>query len=75
VFFDVPVEVCMERNRRRNRVVPEDVMNRMSAKLRPPTFDEGFSKIVVVRVKQKVAEKPAHGEEVPSHSKGATETE
>jgi len=51
VFFDVPVEVCMERNRRRERVVPEDVMQRMASKLKPPTFTEGFSKIVVVRVK------------------------
>ena len=53
VFFDVPIETCMERNRRRERVVPEDVMRRMAAKLRPPSFSEGFSKIVVVRVKQK----------------------
>jgi predicted kinase len=53
VFFDVPVEVCLERNRRRQRVVPEDVMRRMAAKLRPPTFEEGFAKITVVRVKQK----------------------
>jgi predicted kinase len=51
VFFDVPVAVCMERNRRRERVVPDDVMQRMAAKLKPPTFNEGFSKIVVVRVK------------------------
>ena len=53
VFFDVPLEVCLERNRRRERIVPEDVMQRMAAKLRPPTFDEGFSKIIVVRVKKK----------------------
>jgi predicted kinase len=53
VFFDVPLEVCMERNQRRQRVVPEDVMRRMAAKLRPPAFDEGFSKIIVVRVKKK----------------------
>jgi predicted kinase len=53
VFFDVPLEVCLARNARRERVVPEDVMQRMAAKLKPPTFDEGFSKIVVVRVKQK----------------------
>jgi len=53
VFFDVPVEVCLERNRRRERVVPEDVMQRMAAKLRPPTFEEGFSKIIVVRVKSR----------------------
>jgi predicted kinase len=53
VFFDVPVEVCLERNQRRERVVAEDVMRRMNAKLKPPTFEEGFSKITVVRVKQK----------------------
>jgi predicted kinase len=53
VFFDVPVEVCLERNQRRERVVAEDVMRRMSGKLRPPTFEEGFGKITVVRVKQK----------------------
>ena len=52
VFFDVPLEVCTERNLRRNRVVPEDVMQRMAQKLRAPTFDEGFSKITVVRVKK-----------------------
>jgi predicted kinase len=51
VFFDVPVEVCTERNRRRERMVPEDVMQRMAAKLVPPSFEEGFAKITVVRVK------------------------
>ncbi|MFZ0802831.1 MAG: ATP-binding protein, partial [Terriglobales bacterium] len=53
VLFDVPLEVCMERNRRRDRVVPEEAMRRMAGKLKPPGFEEGFSKITVVRVKQK----------------------
>lgn len=53
VYFDVPLEVCLERNRRRDRNVDEDVMRRMAAKLRPPTFEEGFSKVTVVRVKKK----------------------
>jgi predicted kinase len=53
VFFDVPLDVCMERHQRRGRVVPKDVMRKMAGKLRPPTFEEGFSKITVVRVKQK----------------------
>ena len=53
VFFDVPLEVCMERHLRRTRKVSEEVMRRMATKLKPPTFDEGFSKITVVRVKQK----------------------
>ena len=52
VFFDVPLEVCLERNHRRPRIVSDDVMQKMSEKLKPPTFDEGFSKITVVRVKQ-----------------------
>jgi len=56
VFFDVPVEVCMERNRRRERVVDEEIMRKMAAKLKPPTFEEGFSKVTVVRVKKKEAE-------------------
>ncbi|HSB75114.1 MAG TPA: ATP-binding protein [Terriglobales bacterium] len=58
VFFDVPTEVCMERNQRRNRVVPQEVMERMAGKLRAPKFEEGFSKITVVRVK-----KAAEGED------------
>jgi predicted kinase len=52
VFFDVPLEVCLERNRKRERQVKEDVVQRMAAKLKPPTFEEGFSKITVVRVKK-----------------------
>jgi predicted kinase len=53
VYFDVPLEVCLERNARRQRVVEDDVMRQMAAKLKPPTFEEGFSKITVVRVKAK----------------------
>jgi predicted kinase len=56
VFFDVPLEVCIERHQRRDRVVPEDAMRRMAAKLKPPAFQEGFAKITVVRVKKKEQE-------------------
>ena len=49
VFFDVPFEVCRARNRRRRRVVPDDVLMRMSARLSPPTAEEGFARITVVR--------------------------
>jgi predicted kinase len=55
LFFDVPLEVCLERHARRGRAVPEDIMRKMAGKLKPPTFEEGFSKITVVRVKQKDA--------------------
>ena len=53
VFFDVPLEVCLERNRKRERIVSEEMMRNMAQRLKAPTFDEGFSKIVVVRVKSK----------------------
>lgn len=56
VFFDVPLELCLERNRKRQRQVSEDVMRQMAGRLKPPTFKEGFSKIVVVRVKKNETE-------------------
>jgi len=49
LFFDVPLEVCLDRNRTRVRVVPEDAMRVMAAKLMPPSVDEGFSRVTVVR--------------------------
>jgi predicted kinase len=52
VFFDVPLDVCLERNRQRDRSVSEEVMRKMAEKLKPPAFEEGFEKITVVRVKQ-----------------------
>ncbi|WP_035351142.1 ATP-binding protein [Edaphobacter aggregans] len=51
VFFDVPLAVCMDRNRKRERAVTDEVMQKMAERLRPPTFKEGFEKITVVRVK------------------------
>lgn len=49
LFFDVPLEVCLERNRGRARVVPEEAVRAMAAKLVPPDLDEGFSRVTVVR--------------------------
>ena len=51
VFFDVPLEICLERNSRRDRQVTDEVMHKMAERLRPPAFKEGFDKITVVRVK------------------------
>ncbi|SPE39961.1 Kinase-like protein [Candidatus Sulfopaludibacter sp. SbA3] len=48
VFFDVPLEVCRARNAARHRVVPEEAMVKMAAKLVPPTTAEGFDRVVVV---------------------------
>ena len=64
VFFDVPLDVCLDRNRKRQRVVAEDVMRRMGAKLQAPTFEEGFTKITNVRVKKKESEDAVPAAEV-----------
>lgn len=63
LYFDVPLEVCLERNRKRGsvvagsardaRVVPEDVLHRLARRLEAPTQEEGFSRIVVVRTAAK----------------------
>jgi predicted kinase len=49
VFFDVPVEICQERNRLRQRIVPEEVIAAMQAKLVPPDVEEGFRRITLVK--------------------------
>jgi predicted kinase len=49
VYFDVPVKVCQERNRLRQRVVPEAAIEAMQAKLVPPSLEEGFSRIMIVK--------------------------
>ena len=49
VFFDVPLEICVARNRGRARVVPLEAMRKMAAKLVPPRASEGFSRVTVVR--------------------------
>ncbi|MGO9262350.1 MAG: AAA family ATPase [Bryobacteraceae bacterium] len=46
LFFDVPPEVCRERNRQRHRVVPDAAMEKMAARLAPPTIEEGFTRVV-----------------------------
>lgn len=49
LFFDVPLELCQERNLKRRRNVPEEAMRRMAAKLVPPRLEEGFSRVRIVR--------------------------
>lgn len=64
VFFDVPLEVCLERNSKRDRQVTDEVMHKMAERLRPPAFKEGFDKITVVRVKGAAPTAPIAGEPV-----------
>ncbi len=48
VFFDVPLEICMERNRQRSRVVPDAAIVDMARRMVRPSLDEGFTRVVVV---------------------------
>ncbi|MBI4906864.1 MAG: AAA family ATPase [Acidobacteria bacterium] len=49
VYFDVPLDVCKQRNLARERNVPDDIMDRMAARLRVPTLEEGFTRVEYVR--------------------------
>jgi len=48
VFFDVPLEVCRRRNLGRDRRVPEEALERLAARLVPPSRTEGFSRITII---------------------------
>ncbi|HYW46100.1 MAG TPA: ATP-binding protein [Bryobacteraceae bacterium] len=49
VFFDVPLEVCRERNAGRHRMVPDEALAKMAARLAPPSPAEGFARVDVYR--------------------------
>ena len=49
VFFDVPLDVCKQRNVARERRVPDDAMERMAARLEIPHENEGFRRVEVIR--------------------------
>jgi predicted kinase len=48
VFFSVSLNICQERNARRNRVVPCDALEKMAAKLVPPSLREGFDRVEIL---------------------------
>ena len=49
LYFDTPLEVCLTRNRMRERCVPEDVIREMAHRLTAPQIEEGFSRVEIVR--------------------------
>jgi predicted kinase len=50
IFFDVPLEVCKQRNLGRRRIVPDNAMEAMASRLVIPTVQEGFSRVSIVGV-------------------------
>jgi len=49
IFFDIPLDVCKARNSSRERLVPNHALDQMATKLVPPSVEEGFRRIEVVR--------------------------
>lgn len=48
-IFVAPVEVCKERNAKRDRVVPDFVYDRMLQSFQVPFYEEGFANIEVIK--------------------------
>jgi predicted kinase len=46
MFFDTPVEVCKKHNRKRTRVVPDEVIDTMAQRMSPPSVEEGFDAVM-----------------------------
>jgi predicted kinase len=46
-WFNLPLKVCIERNAKRQRIVPEHAVMKMHNRLKmnPPSIEEGFSEI------------------------------
>ena len=49
LFFDVPVDVCIQRNRQREPMVPEQAIREMARRMVPPAKPEGFSRVMRIR--------------------------
>lgn len=48
VYIDTPIEICYERDEKRNRTVGREVIDKYFNKFEYPTLDEGFDKVEVV---------------------------
>ena len=49
VYFDLPLEECLRRNRSRSRVVPEAAIREMAARLQAPARAEGWARVKTIR--------------------------
>jgi predicted kinase len=58
VWFDIPLETCKRRNRKRERVVPDEVLDAMAARLVRPSRTEGFTRIRIVTPARQRKERP-----------------
>jgi predicted kinase len=63
VFFDVSLAECQRRNRARHRVVPQDVIEKMSGRLRAPTVQEGFARVMSVSAEDNLGRRAVQPDE------------
>jgi len=65
VFMDIPFEVAKERNEKRERIVPEQEMERMNALLHgaPPEITDGFDSLFVLNQSGELVRAEAKGKE------------
>lgn len=47
-FIDTPIDVCKSQNNKRQRKVPDFVIDRQASKLYPPTKNEGFDSVTTI---------------------------
>jgi predicted kinase len=50
LFFDVPVDICILRNKLRGRRVPAQAIREMALRMQPPMIGEGFIRIIKPRM-------------------------
>lgn len=50
IWFNIPFDICLQRNNNRDRVVPESVLKRFAESIgeNGPDYDEGWDDILVV---------------------------
>ena len=47
-FVDTPIDVAKQRNRKRERKILEEVIDRQASRLQPPTKMEGFDSVITI---------------------------
>jgi predicted kinase len=50
VWVNTPLQLCLERNNSRDRIVPEDIILKMNVYLQdaPPSLDDGFDDLIIL---------------------------
>lgn len=54
LWFNVPLEVSKERNRLRERVVPDEVMDYLAGRFEEPNLDEGLIRIRLISEESRI---------------------